>query len=203
MRFFSSLVDWLVQRLFWLSIVAMTSTAQADVLLWTQAPCSVDGGMLSAAFNQIQPGQIRSQAIDLTQAARLEQLSLNLGQGFMSPGSGVNIALWLDSTPGQRQTLIYSGVIRSAWSGLSVYLPTGRSWLSVENTSLTQSIIWAGPVGGTGGALTTSSGTTATSSYGGSARGTYVPEPSVVPALIVAAIVGAGIFWRRVFGYTH
>jgi len=162
--------------------------------LWTQSPISAGG---FAAFNQIQPGQIRSQSIDLAQTARLEQLSLNIGQGFMSPGSGVNIALWLDSTPGQRQTLIYAGAIGNSWSGLAVYLPAGRSWLSVENTSLTQSIIWTGPVGGSGGVLTTSSGTTATSSYGGSARGTYVPEPSVVPALIVAAIVGTGVFWRR------
>jgi hypothetical protein len=198
MRFFASLVDWLVQRVFWLSIVAMASTAQADVLLWSQVPYSVDGGMAYSAFSQIQPGQIRSQSIDLTQSAQLEQLSLNLGQGFMSSGSGVNIALWLDSTPGQRQALIYSGVIRSAWSGLAVYLPAGRSWLSVENTSLAQSIIWTGPVGGSGGSLTTTSGTTATSSYGGSARGTYVPEPSVVPALIVVAIVGGGIVWRQV-----
>jgi hypothetical protein len=197
MRFFALLVDWLVQRVFWLSIVAMASTAQADVLLWTQSPISAGGFM---AFNQIQPNQIRSQAIDLAQAARLEQLSLNIGQGFMSSGSGVSIALWLDSTPGQRQTLIYSGAIRSAWSGLAVYLPAGRSWLSVENTSALQSIIWTGPVSGTGGALTTSSGTTATSSYGGSARGTYVPEPSVVPAVIVAAIVGTGVFLRRLRG---
>ena len=179
----------------------MASTAQADVLLWTQAPYSVDGGMMLSAFNQIAPGQIRSQAIDLAQAARMEQLSLNIGQGFMSPGIGVNIALWLDSTPGQRQTLIYAGSIRNSWSGLAVYLPSGRSWLSVENTSLAQSIIWTGPVGGTGGALTTSSGTTATSSYGGSARGTYVPEPSgLISALIVAAIVGAGVCLRRLRG---
>jgi len=194
MRFFASFADWLVQRVFWLSIAAMASTAQADVLLWTQLPIS-SGGF--TAFNQIAPGQIRSQSIDLTQAARLEQVTLNLGQGFMSPGFGVNIALWLDSTPGQRQTLIYAGSIRNSWSGLAVYLPTGRSWLSVENTSLTQSIIWAGPVGGTGGALTTSSGTTATSSYGGSARGTYVPEPSAVPVVVVAAIVGACVVWIR------
>jgi len=166
MRFFASLADWLVQRMFWLSIVAMASTVQADVLLWTQAPYRVDGGYMLRVFNQIAPGHIRKQSIGLAQAARMEQLSLNLGQGFMSPGFGVNVALWLDSTPGQRQTLIYAGAIRSAWSGLAVYLPSGRSWLSVENTSLTQSIIWTGPVGGTGGALTTSSGTTATSSYG-------------------------------------
>jgi len=150
------------------------------------------------AFNQIQPGQIRSQSIDLAQAARLEQLALNLGQGFFSSGSGVNIALWLDNTPGQRQTLVYAGTIRNSWSGLAVYLPAGRSWLSVENTSALQSIIWTGPVGGTGGALTTGGVTTNTSDYGGSARGTYVPEPSVVPMLIVAGIVGAGIYWRRV-----
>ena len=199
MRFFASLTDWLVQRVFWLSIAAMVSTAQADVLLWSQVPYSVEGGMVSTAFNQIAPGQIRSQSIDLTQAARLEQLSLNLGQGFMSSGVGVNIALWMDSTPGQRQTLIYSGAIRNSWSGLAVYLPVGRSWLSVENTSALQSIIWTGPISGTGGALTTAGGTTvSTSSYGGSARGTYVPEPPVVPALIVAGIVGAGIFWRKI-----
>ena len=200
MRFFASLADWLVQRVFWLSVVAMASTAQADVLLWSQVPYSVDGGMLSSAFNQIAPNQIRSQSIDLMQAARLEQLSLNLGQGFMSSGSGVNIALWLDNTPGQRQTLIYSGAIRNSWSGLAVYLPAGRSWLSVENTSVLQSIIWTGPVGGTGGALTSGGVTTSTSSYGGSARGTYVPEPSTVPALIVAGIVVTGVYFRKVVG---
>ena len=198
MRFFVILTDWLVQWVFWLSVVVMASTAQADVLLWSQVPYTVDGGMLSTAFNPIAPGQIRSQSIDLTQVARLEQLSLNLGQGFFASGSGVNIALWLDSTPGQRQTLIYAGAIRNSWSGLAVYLPAGRSWLSVENTSALQSIIWTGPVGGTGGALTTGGVTTGTSSYGGSARGTYVPEPSAVPAVIVVAIIGAGIFWRRV-----
>ena len=180
------------------SIAAMASTAQADVLLWSQVPYSVDGGMMSSAFNQIAPGQIRSQAIDLTQAARLEQLALNLGQGFMSSGVGVNIALWLDITPGQRQTLVYAGAVRNSWSGLAVYLPAGRSWLSVENTSALQSIIWTGPVGGTGGALTSSGVTTSTSSYGGSARGTYVSEPSAVPVLIVAGIVGTGVFLRKV-----
>ena len=200
MRFFASLADWLVQRVFWLSVVAMASTAQADVLLWSQVPYSVDGGMMSTAFNQISPGQIRSQSIDLAQAARLEQLSLNVGQGFMSSGVGVNIALWMDSTPGQRETLIYSGSIRNSWSGLAVYLPAGRSWLSVENTSALQSIIWTGPVGGTGGALTSGGVTTGTSAYGGSARGTYVPEPSAVPAVIVAGIVGAGIYLRKVAG---
>jgi hypothetical protein len=197
MRFFASLADWLVQRVFWLSIAAMASTTQADVILWQQSPFSADG---LVAFNQIQPGQIRSQSIDLTQAARLEQLSLNLGQGFMSSGSGVNIALWMDSTPGQRQTLVYAGAIRNSWSGLAVYLPAGRSWLSVENTSALQSIIWSGPVGGTGGALTAGSVTTSTSAYAGSARGTYVPEPSVVPVVIVAGIVGAGIYFRKVVG---
>ena len=198
MRFFALLVDWLVQRVFWLSIAAMVSTAQADVLLWTQVPYGGEGGMMSAAFNQIATGQIRSQSIDLRQAARMEQLALNLDQGFMSSGVGVNIALWLDGTPGQRQTLVYAGAIRNSWSGLAVYLPAGRSWLSVENTSVLQSIIWTGPVGGTGGALTTGGVTTGTAAYGGSARGTYVPEPSAVPVLIVAGIVGAGIFLRKV-----
>jgi hypothetical protein len=195
MRCFESLADWLVQRVFWLSVVAMASTAQADVLLWQQSPFDA-GGLVS--FNQIAPGEVRSQSIDLTQAAWMEQLTLNLGQGFMSSGIGVNVSLWLDSTPGQRQTLIYAGAIRNSWSGLAVYLPAGRSWLSVENTSVLQSIIWTGPVGGTGGALTSGGVTTDTSSYGGSARGTFVPEPSVVPMAIVAGIVGAGVFLRKV-----
>lgn len=195
MRFFESLADWIVQRMFWLSIAAMASTAQADAILWQQSPMNAGGFM---SFNQIQPGEVRSQSIDLTQAARLEQLTLNLGQGFMSSGSGVNIALWLDNTPGQRQTLVYAGAIRNSWSGLAVYLPEGRSWLSVENTSALQSIIWSGPVGGTGGALTTGGATTGTAAYGGNARGTYVPEPSAVPVLIVAGIVGAGISLRKV-----
>jgi hypothetical protein len=47
--------------------------------------------------------------------------------------------------------------------------------------------------------LTTSSGTASTAAYAGTLRGTPVPEPSVViPAVIVAAIVGTGVFLRRV-----
>ena len=191
-------VDWLVQRMFWLAIVAMAGTARADVLLWSQSPFNTSGGVAYTTFNPITPGQIRSQSINLDQAARLEQLTLNLGQGFMSSGSGVSVSLWLDQTPGQKQSLVYSGAFRNSWSGLSVYLPKGQSWLSIENTSLSQTIIWTGPTGLSGGALTTANSTTMTDAYAGAARGTYVPEPSSVPALIVAGIIGAGVFVRKV-----
>ena len=76
MRFFASLADWLVQRVFWLSVVAMASTAQADVILWQQAP---GGGLNQLA--QISPGEMRSQSIDLSQAARVERITLDLRGG--------------------------------------------------------------------------------------------------------------------------
>ena len=197
MRFFASLADWLVQRVFWLSIVAMASTAQADTILYQQSPGT------SFAFAEIKAGEIRSQSIDLATAARLEQVALNIAQPWWLQTTGTPIiSLWIDRTPGSRSELVYTGGLQSSWSGLSVYLPAGRSWLSVE--SIAGTIIWVSPTGTTGGALTTSSGTTQTAAYAGTLRGTPVPEPSfVIPAVIVAAIVGAGVVWRRVFRNTH
>jgi len=197
MRFFASLADWLVQRVFWLSIVAMASTAQADIILYQQTPGT------SFEFAEIQAGEVRSQAIDLTQAARLEQIALNIAQPWQLSTTGPPlISLWIDRTPGSRSELVYTGGLRSSWTGLAVYLPAGRSWLSVE--SLAGSIVWVSPTGTTGGALTTLSGTVATSAYAGTLRGTPVPEPSgFIPAVIVGAIVGAGVVWRRVFRNTH
>jgi len=197
MRFFALLTDWLVQRVFWLSVVAMTSTAEADTILYQQSPGT------SFTFAEIRAGDIRSQAIDLTTAARLEQVALNITQPWWLQTTGTpSISLWIDRTPGSRSELVYTGGLRSSWTGLAVHLPTGRSWLSVE--SLAGSIVWVSPAGTTGGALTTSSGTTQTAAYAGTLRGTPVPEPSgLISAVIVAAIVGAGMFWRRVFGYTH
>jgi len=196
MRFFASLADWLIQRVFWLSIVAMTSTAEADTILYQQSPGT------SFAFAEIRAGEIRSQAIDLTTAARLEQIALNITQPWWLQATGTpSMSLWIDQTPGSRSELVYTGGLQSSWTGLAVYLPAGRSWLSVE--SLAGSIAWVSPAGTTGGALTTSSGTTQTAAYAGTLRGTPVPEPSgLISAVIVAAIVGTGVFLRRLRG-TH
>ena len=192
MRFFALLADWLVQRVFWLSIVAMASTSQADVILWQQAP---GGGLNQLA--QINAGEMRSQAIDLAQAARVDRITLDLRGGlFAAPQS---MALWFGATAGNRGQLVYSGGLQTDWSGLAFMLPQGRSWLSVEALSGSGQIAWLSPVGSSGGAFVSAAGTvTSGASYVGTVRGTAVPEPSVVPALIVAGIVGAGIFWRRV-----
>ena len=195
MRFFSTLADWMVQRLFWLCLLGATSTAQADVILYQQAPGE------SFAFASIAAGEIRSQSIDLTGPARLESISLNLAQPLWMQVTGApSIAVWIDRTPGSRSELIYSGGIKSTWTGLAVYLPKGRSWLSVEALAGSGTVSWISPIGTTGGVLTTASGTTSTSAYAGTLRGTPVPEPAgAVPAAIVASIVGAGLFFRRFF----
>ena len=192
MRFFASLADWLVQRVFWLSVVAMASTAQADVILWQQ---SAGSGLNQLA--QINAGEMRSQSIDLTQAARVERITLDLRGGlFAAPQS---MALWFGATAGNRGQLVYSGGLQTDWSGLAVMLPQGRSWLSVEALSGSGQITWLSPVGSAGGAFVSAGGTvTSGASYVGLARGVAVPEPSVVPVVIVAGIVGAGIVRRRV-----
>jgi hypothetical protein len=191
MRFFASLADWLVQRVFWLSIVAMASTVQADVILWQQAPGS---GLNQLA--QINAGEMRSQAIDLAQAARVERITLDLRGGLFAPPQ--SMSLWFGSTAGSRGQLVYSGGLQTDWSGLAFMLPQGRSWLSVEALAGSGQITWLSPVGSTGGAFVSSTGAvTSGASYVGTVRGVAVPEPSVVPVVIVAGIVGAGIVWRR------
>ena len=78
-------------------------------------------------------------------------------------------------------------------------LPQGRSWLSVEALSGSGQITWLSPVGSAGGAFVSAGGAvTNGAAYVGTVRGVAVPEPSVVPAVIVAAIVGAGVLLRKV-----
>ena len=194
MRFFTTLADWMVQRLFWLCVVGAASTAQADVILYEQSPGT------SSAFSSIAAGEMRSQAIDLPGPAELQSISLNLAQPFWLQSSGTpEISLWIDSTPGSRSEMIYSGGLKSTWTGLAIWLPKGRSWLSVEALAGSGTVVWISPAGTSGGALTTASGTTATTAYAGTLRGVMLPEPSgLLPMAIVAGIVGAGIVWRRV-----
>jgi hypothetical protein len=194
MRFFCTLADWCLQRLFWLCVVGAAGTAQADVILYQQSPGE------SFEFSPIAAGEIRSQPIDLTGPAQLESISLNLAQPpWMQVTGTPSISLWIDRTPGSRSELIYSGGIKSTWTGLAVYLPKGRSWLSVEALAGSGTVSWISPIGTTGGALTTASGTVDTAAYAGTLRGTPVPEPAgLVPVAIVAGIVGAGVVWRRV-----
>jgi hypothetical protein len=192
MRFFASLADWLVQRVFWLSVVAMASTAQADVILWQQAP---GGGLNQLA--QINGGEMRSQSIDLAQAARVERITLDLRGGLFAPPQ--SMSLWFGSSAGNRGQLVYSGGLQTDWSGLAILLPQGRSWLSVEALAGSGQITWLSPVGSSGGAFVSAGGmVTSGAAYVGTVRGVAVPEPSVVPVVIVAGIVGAGIAWRRV-----
>jgi hypothetical protein len=187
MAFFRFVSDWLVVRVFWLSLLA--STAQADVILWEQAPLGPGG---SGGLSQIAAGQIRSTSIDLVEASILQGLQLNLGSGFMS--APAQISLWIDSTPGQRQRLVYTGGFRNTWSGLSQYLPRGRSWLSVETLS-GGPIVWASPVGLSGGALTTTTGTVSTDAYAGRAIGVAVPVPEPEFVVLLACCCAAGVFY--------
>jgi hypothetical protein len=194
MKFFTCLADWCLQRLFWLCLLGATSVAHADVMLYQQSPG------VSFAFSEIAAGQTRSQAIDLAGPARLESISLNLAQPWWMQTTGTpSISLWIDRTPGSRSEMVYSGGLKSNWTGLAIWLPKGRSWLSVEAMAGSGTVSWISPIGTTGGALTTASGTVSTAAYAGTLRGTPVPEPAgLVPVAIVVGIVGAGIVWRRV-----
>ena len=126
MFIFRHLADWAFTRLFWLCLLG--GTVQADVILWEAQQTE------SMAFTPIAGGQIRSQAIDLATAATAKTISLSIGQPPWWAGTGgpSQISLWLDSTPTERRTLIYSGAFRNLWSGLAVELPKGRSFLSLD-----------------------------------------------------------------------
>lgn len=176
MIIFRHLADWAFTRLFWLCLLG--GTVQADVILW-EAPFT--GNM---ALTAVAGGEIRSQAIDLTTAATAKTITLSLGQPWWWAGTGgpSQISLWLDSTPAERRTLIYSGAFRSSWSGLAVDLPKGRSFLSVENLAGSQTITWSQQViGGVAG------------SFMGQITGVPVPEPGAV--VILVCCCAAGIFW--------
>ena len=176
MRFFRLLSGWALTRIFWLCLLG--STAQADVILW-DAPFTGN-----VAFTPVAGGQIQSQAIDLTTAATAKSITLSLGQPPWWAGTGgpAQISLWLDSTPAERRTLIYSGAFRNSWSGLAVDLPKGRSWLSLENLTGSRTINWNQQVidGVTG-------------SFRGRIEGVAVPEPEFVVLLMICC--AAGIFW--------
>ena len=179
MIIFRHLADWAFTRLFWLCVLA--SSAQADVILW-------DAGFTgSAALTPVAGGEIRSQAIDLATAATAHTITLSLGQPPWWAGTGgpSQISLWLDSTPAERRTLIYSGAFRNSWSGLAVYLPKGRSFLSLENLPGSQTINWNQQViGGVVG------------SYMGRITGTPVPEPGAVVILVCCCAAGIFYAWR-------
>ena len=179
MHFFRWLSDWAFTRIFWLCLLG--GTAQADVILW-------DAGFTgSAAFTPIAGGEIRSQAIDLATAATAKTITLSLGQPPWLAGTGgpSQISLWLDSTPAERRTLIYSGAFRSSWSGLAVDLPKGRSFLSLENLAGSRTINWNQQVidGVTG-------------SFMGQITGVSVPEPGAVVLLLVCCAAGIFYAWR-------
>ena len=179
MRFFRLLSDWAFTRLFWFCVLA--STAQADVILWEAQPTG------SVSFTAIAGGEIRSQAIDLAQQATAHTISLSLGQPPWLAGTGgpAQISLWLDSTPAERRTLIYSGAFQSSWSGLAVDLPKGRSFLSLENLAGSQTITWNQQIiGGVVG------------SYMGRITGTPVPEPEFVGLLLICCAAGIFYAWR-------
>lgn len=179
---FRHLTDWLVMRLFFLSaLVACCTTAQADVILW-------EAGLTeSVAFTPIAGGEIRSQAIDLATAATARAITLSIGQPWWLAGTGgpAQISVWLDSTPAERRTLIYSGAFRSSWSGLAVDLPKGRSFLSLENLAGSQTINWNQQIiGGVAG------------SYMGRIQGVSVPEPEMVVLLVCCCVTGVIMAWR-------
>lgn len=174
------LAEWLAMRLFFLSTLCC-ATAQADVILW-DAPFTG-----SVAFTQVAGGEIRSQAIDLAGPATAKTITLSLGQPWWLDGTGgpSQISLWLDSTPTQRQTLIYSGAFQSSWSGLAVALPKGRSFLSLENLPGSRTINWNQQiVNGVAG------------SYMGRIEGVPVPEPEIVVLLVCCCVTGVICAWR-------
>ena len=179
MRFFRLLTDWAFTRIFWLCLLG--STAQADVILWDV------GFTENVAFTPIAGGEIRSQAIDLTTAATAHAITLSIGQPPWWAGTGgpSQISLWLDSTPAERRTLIYSGAFRNSWSGLAVSLPKGRSFLSLENLAGSRTINWNQQV--IGGV---------TGSHMGRITGVPVPEPGAVVILLCCCAAGIFYAWR-------
>jgi hypothetical protein len=191
MRFFCTLADWLVQRLFWLCVLGATSVAHADVILYQQSWDTSQPGP------QVNGGEIRWQQVDLATAARLERLRFALEPS----GEPTDISVWLSRSVGQRETLLYSGptTFRDWWQTVSD-IQRGRSWVGVEVLTGSKPMSLRLAQGTGNGAFTSTNGTTtATDGYAIQLRGTPVPEPAgLVPVAIVVGIVGAGIVWRRV-----
>ena len=185
MRLFSVLFDWFCQRLFWLCVLsAAGTTAQADVILWESTPLSGN-----VSFTQIAAGQIRSQAVDLTSPATVTTINLNsfMPSWFWYTGGPAQISLWLDSTPAERKTLVYTGEFRNSWTGLAVSLPKGRSFISLENLAGSQTIVWNQEI---------ESGVP--TRFHGSMAGVPVPEPSIgIAAGVAVCVMGAIGFFRR------
>ena len=178
MRFFKILSDWALTRIFWLCLLG--STAQADVILWEA------GFTENVASTPVVGGQIRSQTIDMAGPAIAKTINLSLGQPPWWAGTGgpAQISLWLDSTPAERRTLIYSGAFRNSWSGLAIDLPKGRSFLSVENLTGSRTVNWNQQVidGVTG-------------SFMGRIEGVAVPVPEPEFVGLLVCCCAAGIFW--------
>lgn len=176
------LVDWCWQWICMLAVLIVCGTAQADVILWESKMAS---GTVS--FTAIAGGQIRSQAIDLVVPATARMISLNAfaPSWYWWTGGPAQISLWLDSTPAERKTLIYSGAFTNSWSGLAVAMPAGRSFLSLENLAGSQTIAWNQEV--ENGVPTR---------FHGRIEGTPVPEPEMVVLLVVCGLTGIFCAWR-------
>lgn len=185
------LYDWAFTRIFWLCLFwlgFLGGKSKADVILWESVPTS---GQIS--FTQLTGGQIRSQEIDLEGPAIATSINLNTFQPawFLGTGGPSQISLWLDSTPAERRTLVYTGSFKSSWTNLALELPKGRSYLSLENLPGSQTIVWNQQI--------ESNGTL--SRFYGSVRGTPVPEPEMVGLLVIWCLAGIAskvlVDWKK------
>lgn len=190
MHIFRHLSDWLIQRIFWLSILTATTTAQADVILW-EAPVNN-----TLPRQTIAAGEMASTAMDLTQAAHVERIYLRLTTPieYRFTGASSRLSLWLGDDVNSKNRLLYSGPLVQFY-GVSEFLPAGRSWLTVEAWSNSRTFMWLPSVTGTGFHTDTAGRTVAVAGFASQAFGT-VPEPSMV--VLLACCFATGIFcaWR-------
>ena len=185
MFIFRHLADWAFTRLFWLCLLG--STAQADVILWGQ------GGAMPPEINTpyiIKPGESRTQQFYYKDPFEVRSLRLQVQDNPLSSGTG-RVTVWLAGES------IYSGPAVTTITGLSKRLDAG--WHPLTVVGIENQSQWVG-----------SAGNPVASEFGGQAAPglnlyvsgmSLVPESGVaVPSLIVAAIVAAGAFWRRICG---
>lgn len=182
-------VEWFCVWICHLCLVA--GAANGDVILW-DAPVSS-----TLPRQTIAAGEMASTAMDLTQAAHVEQIYLRLTtpSEYRFTGASSQLSLWLGDEVNSKDRLLYSGPLVTFY-GVSEWLPAGRTWLTVEALANSRTFMWLPSTVGTGFHTTAAGQTVQTAGFGSIAIG-VVPEPEHVVLLLVCCAAGVFHAWRK------
>jgi hypothetical protein len=190
MVIFRHLADWAFTRLFWLCLLG--GTAQADVITLWDAPIST-----TQPAQAIAAGETASTYFDLLHASYVERLTLvfSTPSAYATTGTASLMSVWLDTQPGSRDRLLYSGYVVPG-VGVSEWLPSGRHWITVQAQPGSRTFLWRASDVGAGQFTSAAGQTVQTAGLAGLVRGTPVPEPGAVVLLLVCCAAGIFYAWR-------